>query len=123
MERRTFFVKAGVLFSMPLIITEIGCDSNGDSGDRTGPTNGDSNSFQITSSNGTGHTHTVTISQSNVDNPPSNDITLNTSASGHVHQIILTQTDYENLAAGKTIQKNTTSDNTGHSHTFSIKVP
>jgi len=123
MERRTFFVKAGVLFSLPLIITEIGCDSSGDSDDMTGPTDGDSKTFKITSSNGTGHSHIVTISQSNVDSPPSSGTTLNTSSSGHVHQIILTQTDYEDLAAGKTIIKNTTSDNTGHSHTFSIKVP
>ncbi len=123
MERRTFFVKAGVLFSLPLIITEIGCDSSGDSDDMTGPTDGDSNTFKITSSNGTGHSHTVTISQSNVDSPPSNDTTLNTSSAGHIHQIILTQADYENLAEGKTVIKTSTPDNTGHSHTFSIKVP
>ncbi len=113
MERRTFFVKAGALFSMPLIITEIGCSDSND----------DSDTFLATSSNGTGHTHTVTISLTNVNDPPSNDITLNTSSAGHVHQIVLTQTDYEDLAAGNTIQKNTISDSTGHSHTFSIKVP
>ena len=128
MERRTFFVKAGALFSMPLLITEIGCsdpsgDSYGDSGN-----NGGSNTFQVTSSEassqyGASHTHTVTISLANVNDPPSNDITLNSSASGHTHQIVLNQTDYENLAAGNTIIKTSTPDNTGHSHTFSIMVP
>ena len=122
MERRTFFVKAGVLFSLPLIITEIGCDSSGDSDDMTGPTDGDSNTFKITSSNGTGHSHTVTISQSNVDSPPSNDITITTSSAGHIHTITITKSDYESLAAGNTIIKIST-NNSGHSHTFSIKVP
>ena len=128
MKRRTFFVKAGALFSMPLIITEIGCsdpsgNSYGDSGN-----NGGSNTFEVISSQsssqyGASHTHTVTISLTNVNNPPSNNVTLNSSASGHTHQIVLTQTDYEDLAAGNFIIKTSTPDNTGHNHTFRIEVP
>ena len=125
MERRTFFVKAGALFSMPLIITEIGCSDPYSDSENNG---GGSNTFQATSSQATSsygnyHTHTVTISLTNVNDPPSIEITLTTSSSGHVHQIVLGMKDYEDLAARKTIQKNTTSDKTGHSHTFSIKVP
>ena len=122
MERRSFIVKAGALFSLPLIITEIGCDSYGDS-DTTAPGNGDSNLFSITSTSDSGHSHSVTISRSNVNDPPGSDVTLtSTSNSGHIHNITLTQSDYESLAAGNTIIKTSTT-NSGHDHTFSIKVP
>ena len=122
MERRSFIVKAGALFSLPLIITEIGCDADGDS-DTTSPINGDSNRFLITSSSDSGHRHTITLSSENVDNPPSNNVTLtSTNNSGHIHSITLTQSDYESLAAGNTIIKTSTT-NSGHTHTFSIKVP
>ena len=129
MERRTFFVKAGALFSMPLIITEIGCsDPYSDSSRDSGNNSGGSNTFHVTSSEvgssyGGSHSHTVTISLTNVNNPPSNDITLDTSSSGHTHQIVLSMKNYEDLAAGKTIEENTIPDNNGHSHTFSIRVP
>jgi len=129
MERRTFFVKAGALFSMPLIITEIGCsDPYSDSSRDSNNNSGGSNTFPVTSSQASSsyessHSHTVTISLTNVNNPPSNDITLNTSNEGHTHQIVLSMKDYEDLAAGNIIMENTIPDNNGHFHTFSIRVP
>ena len=125
MERRSFILKAGALFSLPLIITEIGCDSYGDSdttSPNTGTDNDNSNSFSITSSVDGGHSHKVNISQSNVDNPPASDVTLTTICSGHTHKITLTQSDFESLMNGNTIIKTSTLDS-GHTHTFSIKVP
>lgn len=122
MERRSFMVKAGALFSLPLIITEIGCDTYGDD-DTMAPINDDGSSFSITSTSDSGHSHTVTLSSNNVDDPPSGDVSLKTTVnSGHTHTITLMQSDYESLAAGKTIIKTSTNDS-GHSHTFSIKVP
>ena len=122
MERRSFIVKAGALFSLPLIITEIGCDSYGDS-DTTAPGNDDDNFFDPIKSlsDSTGHSHSVTISRSNVNDPPSSNVTLTTTSSGHIHTITLTQSDYESLAAGETIEKTSTS-NSGHTHKFRIKV-
>ena len=122
MERRSFILKAGALFSLPLIITEIGCDGYGDS-DTTSPNIDEDNSFSIESTNdSTGHSHKVNISQSNVDNPPASDVTLTTICSGHTHKITLTQSDFESLMNGNTIIKTSTLDS-GHTHTFSIKVP
>lgn len=122
MERRSFIIKAGALFSLPLIITEIGCDSSGDD-DPMSSNNGNSNSFSITSTIDDGHTHRITISTNNVDNPPSSNVTLtSTSSTGHNHTITLNQSDYESLDMGKTIIKTSTSSS-GHTHTFSIKVP
>ena len=122
MERRSFILKAGALFSLPLIITEIGCDGYGDS-DTTSPNTDDDKFFDpITSSIDSGHSHKVNISRSNVENPPTGDVTLTTICSGHTHKITLTQSDFESLMNGNTIIKTSTLDS-GHTHTFSIKVP
>ena len=121
MERRSFILKAGALFSLPLIITEIGCDGNGES-PPTSSNTGDSNTFPITSSVDDGHSHSVNISQSNVDNPPTSNVILTTICPGHTHKITLTQSNYQDLMEGKTVFK-TSTPSSGHTHTFSIKVP
>ncbi len=119
MERRTFIVKAGVLFSLPLIITEIGCDSD----DVTGPAGSDADSFTVNSTSSSGHIHSVKVSRSDVDNPPTMQLTLTTSrSSSHTHRITLTESDFVKLANMETIVKTSTTDDS-HSHTFSIKVP
>ncbi len=118
MERRKFFVKAGVLFSLPLIITEIGCSAD----DPTDP-GGSSNTFNINSSQANGHRHSISISNNLVDNPPSESKTITSSNSvSHTHRITLGQSDFESLAAGETIIKTSTSSS-GHTHRFSIVVP
>ena len=118
MERRKFFVKAGVLFSLPLVVTQIGCDAD----DLTGPS-GSSNTFNINSSRANGHIHSISISNDLVDNPPSESKTINSSNSvSHTHRITLGQSDFESLAAGETIIKTSTSSS-GHTHRFSIVVP
>ena len=119
MERRTFIVKAGVLFSLPLVITEIGCDANGDSDDVTAPPN----SITASSSSSSGHIHSVSVLLSDIDNPPTMELTITTSRSlSHTHRITLTESDFVRLANMETIMKTTTTDDS-HSHTFSIKVP
>lgn len=119
MERRTFIVKAGVLFSLPLVITEIGCDSYGGSDDVTAPTD----SITVNSSSNSGHTHSVFVLLSDIDNPPTMEITITTSRnSSHTHRITLTENDFVKLANMETITKTSTTDSS-HSHTFSIKVP
>jgi len=122
MKRRTFIVKAGALFSLPLIITEIGCDAYGDSDNMAGPVDDSSDSKTIISSLSSGHTHSLTISLADVDNPPSMDLTIATSSSSsHTHRITLTTGDFERLANMETIIKTSTTDSS-HFHTFSIKV-
>jgi len=115
MERRTFIVKAGALFSLPLIITEIGCGSD----DVTAPPN----SITANSSSSSGHTHSVSVLLSDIDNPPTMELTITTSRnSSHTHRITLTENDFVRLANMETITKTSTTDDS-HSHTFSIKVP
>ena len=118
MKRRKFLVKAGALFSLPLIITEIGCDSD----DLTDP--GDSsNTFNINSTRDNGHIHSISISSDLVEKPPSESKTITSSNSvSHTHRITLGQSDFESLAAGETVIKTSTSSS-GHTHRFSIVVP
>ena len=113
MERRTFIVKAGVPFSLPLIITEIGCAD-----DVTAPPD----SITVNSSSSSGHTHSVFVLLSHIDNPPTMEVTITTSRnSSHTHSITLTENDFVRLANMETITKtSTTADR--HNHTFSIKV-
>ena len=119
MERRTFIVKAGVLFSLPLVITEIGCDSYGGSDDVTAPPN----SITVNSSSSSGHTHSISVLLSDIDDPPTMERTITTSrSSSHTHTITLTENDFVRLANMETITKTSTIDDS-HSHTFSIKVP
>ena len=129
MERRTFLVKAGVLFSMPLIITEIGCsDNNNEPAIITETGDNKSDSFTVISSSVDNHTHTVSICYNDINPPSSNQTLKSSSSSGHTHNITLSENDFQRLAAGETIIKTSTVysaaySGSGHSHTFSIRVP
>ncbi len=75
----------------------------------------------ITSSVDSGHTHDVTVSGADIDNPPAADKTVNSTYSGgHRHTITLTPQDYESIKDGGEVTV-TSSSNAGHTHTFVIK--
>lgn len=75
----------------------------------------------VTSSVNSGHSHDVTISGADIDNPPAADKTLDTTYSaGHIHTITLTPQDYESIKSGSEVTV-TSSLNAGHTHTFVIK--
>ena len=122
MKRRAFIVKAGALFSLPLIITEIGCDVYGGSDDPTSPASSDADSITVNSSSSSGHTHSVTVYRTDVDIPPTMELTITTSRnSSHTHTITLTENDFVRLANMETVMVISTT-NSSHFHTFSIKV-
>lgn len=127
MKRRTFFVKAGALFSMPLLITEIGCTDDNEVNIVTVPADNNAESFTRESSIKDGHNHTITILFVNVNNPPAEGNTITSSEnSNHTHTIMLTQNDFQDLADGATITvlSSLSSGNySSHSHSFSIHVP
>lgn len=75
----------------------------------------------VTSSVSQGHTHQVTVSGADIDNPPSVDKTIDTTSSSyHYHTITLTPQDYQTLKNGGEVTV-TTSLVSGHTHTFTIK--
>ena len=124
MERKQFLIYVtGAVGLSPLLLTEIACDDSYGNGGNGGNNDADVDNFTVASSVDSGHSHTVKISFSDVDSPPSNDQPLQTSSSGgHTHSITLTTIDYEQLQAGQQITKTSTSSG-GHKHTFMIEVP
>ncbi len=67
------------------------------------------------------HSHQVTISGSDIDNPPAGGRTITTTyVNYHSHTITLTQQDFQTIKDGGTVNV-TTSEASGHTHTFTIK--
>ena len=80
----------------------------------------------VTSTVTLAHSHQVTISGTDIDNPPSANKTINTTEygtagyGGHYHTITLTPQDYQTIKDGGTVIV-TTSVVNGHTHDFTIK--
>ena len=75
----------------------------------------------VTSSVSAGHSHQVTISGADIDNPPTGGKTITTTyVNFHTHTITLSQQDYQTIKNEGTVTV-TTSEVNGHSHTFTIK--
>ena len=67
-----------------------------------------------------GHSHDVTISGADIENPPAANKIINTTYDdGHRHTITLTQQDYQTLKDGGVV---TVTDSlvAGHTHTYAI---
>ena len=75
----------------------------------------------VKSSVNSGHSHDVTILGADIESPPATDKTIDaTSSGGHRHTITLTSQDYQSIKDGNEVAV-TSSSNSGHTHTFSIK--
>jgi hypothetical protein len=80
----------------------------------------------VTSSVSIAHSHQVTISGADIDNPPAGGRTITTTSYGdyyinsHSHTITLTQQDFQTIKNGGTVTV-TTSVALDHTHTFTIK--
>lgn len=80
-----------------------------------------SGDIMVTSSVSSGHTHKVTISGMDINNPPVGGKTLTTSDSSyHTHTITLAEQDYQTIQDGGTVTVTTSMVN-NHTHTFTIK--
>lgn len=127
MHRKQFLIYATTATGLlPLLLTEVACDTYGDSGAGDGGETGDDLSFTLGSSINSGHTHTVSILFADVNDPPAGGKTLSTSRTsgynGHAHHLTLTQSDLQALKDGQTLTRTTSSD-APHTHTFTISVP
>ena len=75
----------------------------------------------VTSSVDSGHSHDVSISGADLDNPPSADKVIYTTYSGgHSHTVTLTKQNYESIKSGNAVTL-TSSSSSAHTHTFVIK--
>ena len=92
-----------------LLVGGLACSKSSSTGDLT-----------ITSSVNSNHSHQVTISNADIENPPATDKTIDTTyTSGHRHTITLTSQDYQSIEDGNEVT--VTSSSSGHTHTFNIK--
>ena len=67
-----------------------------------------------------GHTHSMCVSQADLDSPPAGGRTYATSLSeGHTHTVTLTAEQLASIAGGGTVQV-TSSNDSGHTHPFTI---
>ena len=115
MERKEFIITIMTATGlMPLIITQIGCSTS------TEPTTS-ADGYVFTSSVNSGHSHTVEITFTDLEQPPEGGRSLSTSSTGHLHSVTLSQSDFVALDAGETVVRNTTT-NSGHLHTFTFTV-
>jgi len=120
MDRREFLTKIPGLMVLPLIIESMGCEDDKVLL-RTSDTTGDT--FTISSSYDNGHSHSISIQLTDVDDPPDSSKSIaSTSNGGHTHSITLTSSDFLSLQNGETVVK--TSSSSGlHTHSFNISVP
>jgi hypothetical protein len=119
MNRRDFLKSsalAGGSFGLALLL-QSGCSSSG-SGSPSSPS--DTTNHTFVSSTDSGHSHTVTMAQSEITGPPSGGISRQTSSSsGHTHTFTMTNAQLMSCQSGGTVST-TTSNDAGHTHTFSV---
>ncbi len=83
------------------------------------PNNSNQKTFISTSNSG--HTHSVKINRSEIENPPGAGITRQTSlSSGHTHTFSMSQAQLQNVNGGNKVEI-TDSVSSGHSHKYTIE--
>lgn len=122
MTRKEFLgtLASGVVSGF-LIMLGTGCSSDSPTSPDT-PSDGAGGNDQesFTSTVAQGHSHTVTINRSEVENPPSEGITKTTSSGGgHTHSFSMTQQQLTDVNNGQTVTV-TDSSVSGHTHDYEI---
>ncbi|HUF10160.1 MAG TPA: hypothetical protein VMO47_12610 [Rhodothermales bacterium] len=116
MDRRTFIIKAGQAF--PVVagaVYVIGCDSDS-GGDGNG--NGNGTTIVAISTVDAGHSHRVEFPES--DLASSSARTYNSSSSGgHTHSVVLSEAQLDTIENGGSVTV-TSSDSGGHTHQFTF---
>jgi hypothetical protein len=127
MNRRTFLSSVGhVIVVLPAGAWFTACGDSGGGGGGggttdAGTTDGGTQNLVFTSTVESGHTHTVTLTMTELTAPPSAGTTKTTSITdGHDHTVELSQADLQSINAGNTVTKRT-SINAGHDHGFSFR--
>lgn len=132
MKRRELVIRIGsLLLLLPAsrLVSACGGTSGpttggGDGGTGNG-TGGDADAglqdLTFTSSAADGHTHTVTLEATMLNDSPASGAQKTTSvADGHTHTVSLTEAELDAIAAGQTVQKETTPAS-GHTHTYEFR--
>lgn len=104
-----------VFLAATLSFWASGCGSS----DKSTPPTDDSKTF--TSSVDASHSHTVTLTKAEVEDPPALGIQRETSVSGsHSHTFTISPSELVTVLSGAAVVVTTSSDS-GHTHTFTIQ--
>jgi len=116
MTRKYFLKMSSIGFFAGLIyLSKVGCQ-----GTPTTPDIPDIDQRAFTSSIDQGHSHTVNISKSEIENPPAGGISrLTSSSDGHTHTFSMTQAELQSVTSGNTVEVSDSVVNS-HSHTYQI---
>jgi len=116
MKRRDFLLMAGsAVIAVPLVAALGGC---GDGSSGTAASAGD---FTITSSTSNLHTHAITIKAADLT-AGVQVVYTTTNTSGHTHTVVITPAQFNDINAGNTDNITSSVDLT-HSHDFPVKKP
>jgi len=112
MKRRKFLV---AVLSLSLAAA-VGCSSGT-------PTSATTNGFHVQSTATNAHSHSVTILDADLANPPAAGVTYTSSATeGHSHTLSLTQAELVTIQGGGSVTENS-SQSFSHFHTWTIIKP
>jgi len=112
--RREFTVETALAMLAGVTITITGCDSGG--GGTTGPS-GQSGEVGVVSSSD-GHSHSGAVI-TDAQLAAGSAISLTLTGSGHTHTVDLSQADLTQINAGTRVQKTSSTDD-GHNHTVTF---
>jgi len=115
MQRRELLWRSMSLLGLSIIFGPIACSTTEPEEEETTPT-----TITSISTYENGHSHTIQIERSLVENPPSNGRTF-TSTGSHTHSVTLSSSDFQTLSNGSTLTK-TSSSSDGHTHGFNFKA-
>lgn len=115
MNRRSFILHVGgALVAVPAVLTLTACGDDGGGGD-TPDANLGATSFQASTSDNSGHSHSITVQCSDLSG---NTATYtSTEGGGHTHSVTLDSTQLAAIADGETVMVDTTDL---HPHTWAI---
>lgn len=117
MQRRTFLARLGqTLVALPVMTIPLGCGKN----DPAAPAAG-GESFLSESSLSSGHTHSVTLTCTDMKGG-----TLSfssTNSSGHTHVLSLSFDQVTRILNGESVGPITSSSNSGHTHNWTLQKP
>ncbi len=115
-NRREMLVRTGVI--LLLVPVGVACSSYGTSS--SGADSGGCNGIDSTSSVAASHVHMVCVLETDLTNPPAAGATYTTTnVGGHTHTVTLAQSDLQQLGAGGTVTV-TSSNVQNHTHQFVI---
>jgi hypothetical protein len=117
-QKRTVTATVGMAFLAMLALGISKCSSSS-----TTPPPPDNTTKTFTTSSDNAHTHQVTLTKAEVENPPAAGVSkTTTSASAHTHSFVMTQGELMTVDGGGSVTVTTGSSDVGGAHTHTVTI-